>query len=364
MSGGHARLLVLYNPRAARGYLYQQGKAKQANVVKVSAFTHPNVVLGKDVIPGAVTRQATARRINTWTRPLIQGEKITADVFKVPDYLVGFRAEKLTKKEDGSVDLFPAIKAGFRKIIEPSFAYMVLGRYPTQTENQLISREACELALARGRAYFEKHLGLSPTSQPKMGLDVAELGKDLNVETLRYENGYIPPQKEWGGLNIDDTAIIAAEDYKTFNCVGAYIDSNGLGAGVWPKMEKLGCEAHRIMVQESATENAYINGEPFGEFYRLRDQGWWMLREWLHNDPNSMLPPGSEIDKGLIDQLCSATYHKMPNSGKIKICDNEVMKSQLGGSSPDHATSLMLTFCPESNDGDAEELVSCSYIKN
>ena len=52
MSGGHARLLVMFNPRAEVGEAYRMIRDGRANVVKLSALNHPNVVTGKDEIPG------------------------------------------------------------------------------------------------------------------------------------------------------------------------------------------------------------------------------------------------------------------------------------------------------------------------
>uniref|UniRef100_A0A6M3JWD9 Putative terminase n=1 Tax=viral metagenome TaxID=1070528 RepID=A0A6M3JWD9_9ZZZZ len=52
MSGGHARLLVMFNPRAEMGPVNRMEREGRANVVSLSAFNHPNVTSGKDRIPG------------------------------------------------------------------------------------------------------------------------------------------------------------------------------------------------------------------------------------------------------------------------------------------------------------------------
>lgn len=69
MSGGHARLLIMFNPRAEAGEVYRMERDGRANVVHLSAFKHPNVITGKDQIPGAVSCMTTIRRINQWCRP-------------------------------------------------------------------------------------------------------------------------------------------------------------------------------------------------------------------------------------------------------------------------------------------------------
>ena len=69
MTGGHARLLIMFNPRSEVGEAYRMERDGRANVVRLSAFSHPNVVQGTDVIPGAVSRETTVRRVNQWCRP-------------------------------------------------------------------------------------------------------------------------------------------------------------------------------------------------------------------------------------------------------------------------------------------------------
>ena len=84
LSGGTGRLLVMFNPRSEQGAPYRMIRDKVANVVELSAFSHPNVMTGKNIIPGAVDRPTTIRRINQWTRPLGQREQPDNTCFKVP----------------------------------------------------------------------------------------------------------------------------------------------------------------------------------------------------------------------------------------------------------------------------------------
>jgi hypothetical protein len=136
LSGGfNQKLLVLFNPRAKRGPVYRMQRDRQAVTVHLSAFDHPNVILGLAKMPGAVDREKTVRRINDWTRPVLEDERIEKDnpkFFEVPDCLVGM----VVKRKD-TTDYSP-LPAGWRVIIDPAFYYVVLGLYPPQAENQLI----------------------------------------------------------------------------------------------------------------------------------------------------------------------------------------------------------------------------------
>ncbi len=92
-SGGHARLLIMFNPRAEVGAAYRMIRDGRANIIHLSAFNHPNVMSGKDEIPGAVTRETTIRRINEWCRPLLGGEKNSEECFELPNFLEGQTAK-------------------------------------------------------------------------------------------------------------------------------------------------------------------------------------------------------------------------------------------------------------------------------
>ena len=156
MSGGHARLLIMFNPRNESGYTYQLEHQKIANIIEMTAFNHPNVKTGENVIPGAVTRETTIARINKWTRPMYQGERKDSSCFEVPNFLIGKIAP------DGSGKTFPPLQGGWRKVVEPQFAYMVLGRYPETSENQLINRTWIDAAMARWTEFVSRQNSENP----------------------------------------------------------------------------------------------------------------------------------------------------------------------------------------------------------
>ena len=151
MSGGHVRLLILFNPRTTAGPVYVKEQRGEANVIVMSALSHPNVTTGMNLIPGAVTREKTVDRINRWTRSLAPGEEVNKeDCFKVPDFLVGETAES----PDGKVH--PPLEDEWRRITEPTFYYMVIGEYPPQSENQLINTDDIARARTRWDVYVAK----------------------------------------------------------------------------------------------------------------------------------------------------------------------------------------------------------------
>jgi hypothetical protein len=327
-SGGRVRWLLMFNPRAEMGEAYRMVRDGRANVVHLSAFDHPNVVSGKDLFPGAVTRDKTVLRICKWCRPLRDDQKKDpAKTFELPKYLEG--AVTLDEANNPTAPLLP----GWYEIIMPAFSYMVLGQYPAQGTNQLISREWINMARTRWELHISKW-GEKPPADVTgvMGLDAAEMGDCENVAMFRW-GGYVSRPTVWGGVDMYVTGDKATAVYNGNPRITlANVDANGVGAGVAPHMRRLGCNANGVKVSEKPTKTSEM-----GEFGNIRDQLWWMAREHLRLDPGAMLPP----DEQLLEELTTPTYEV--RNGKIKVMSKDDMKLALNRS-PDKADAYCLTF--------------------
>lgn len=329
MSGGNSKLLIMFNPRKSSGAVYRMIKDKEANVVYLSAFNHPNVLYGADIIPGAVTREKTIQRVNRWTRPFRDGDVDSeSTTYDLPKCLEGVSA----KRKDGT-DYAPLVPGKY-KIINPAFSYMVLGRYPAQGSDQLISEEWIAAARLRYDTYTAEY-GESPPSGAKgiMGLDVAEQGDDSNVVYGRYD-GYLTQPASWGGVDPAVTGDKAMEWYKGHPGIyKACVDGTGVGAGVAPHMQRTdGIVAVSVKVASKPVISCEL-----GDFRILRDELLWRVREWLRTNPNAMLPDCAP----LLEQLLCPTY--CTDSGRVEVLKTADMKVVLG-CSPDHLMALAMTF--------------------
>lgn len=339
MSSDHARMLIMFNPRAQIGSVYRKIRDHQAHVIILSAFDHPNVITGENKIPGAVSRTITLQRIHSWTRPLMEGESYhDNDTFTVPNCLIGVTSQA----PDGSI--YPPLEAGIRKIIEPAFCTKVLGQYPFQGENQLINEDWINAARSRWDLYVAQYGEIPPSGvYPRMGLDVAEMGGDSNACCLRY-GGWVARFKTWNGVDTDITADRAVEVYQQYNPELAVIDATAIGSAVAPSMVRKGrvkgisIRAHGVKASESPTPGSKTE---FGEFQMIRDQLWWAVREWLRTDPGAMLPP----DNLLLEELKAPTYRVKPTNSKLVVTDKDEFRKRILRS-PDRADALCLTFFP------------------
>lgn len=326
MSGGHARLLCMFNPRCDKGHVYRLERDRRAKVVELNALRHPNVLTGKDHIPGAVTREVTVRRINQWCRPLTSKEQPDSNCFQLPDFLVGATAI------DQAGKTLPPLPAGWYRITESPFSYMVLGCYPAQGSTQLISREWLNRARSRWDAYVAEHGEIPPSgTSAVMGQDVGEFGTDANASCFRY-GGYVERLITWTGVDTQVTANRAAAEFKARRVRFCNVDATGIGAGVAPCMKTGGCRANAVKVASSPTDKSEL-----GEFKNLRSQLWWACREWLRTDPGAMLPPG----EALLEELACPTYEV--KNGKLEVMQKQTMRDLLKRS-PDRADALCLTF--------------------
>jgi hypothetical protein len=303
--------------------------AGEAHVVHLSAFRHPNVITGKDTIPGAVTRDKTIKRINLWCRPLRPGDKESErSVFTLPDFLAG----TTTERKKGIY--FPRLQPGKYKIVNPAFSYMVLGQYPAQGSNQLISEEWISAARIRHDLYVAEYGDAPPQAgRGIMGLDVAEMGDDENIAVARY-GGYLTQFDAWSEVDPRVTGVKAVAWYQDHEGITrANVDATGVGSGVAPHMQETeGVVATGIKVAESPTVTTEL-----GDFGLLRDELLWRVKEWLRTDSSAMLPP----DEDLIEELMALTYDT--STGKVRVIKTDEMKTILGRS-PDRLMALAMTF--------------------
>jgi len=142
------------------------------------------------IIPGAVDRNTTVRRINQMCRHMAGDEDSSEiDTFDLPDFLVGCQAV------DQKGQLLPPLQAGKYCVVESAFCHMVLGRYPSQAPNQLISNEWIQAARVRWDMWVHKYGEVPPVgAQGIAGMDVGELGNDPSIWYSRY-GGWLPMAK-------------------------------------------------------------------------------------------------------------------------------------------------------------------------
>jgi len=356
ISGGNAKVLMLFNPRAQVGPVWELERTGKANLIELDAFDHPNVALGPigytdkgepiEHIPGAVTRKVTVERIVDWSIPanetelekikdnLQRGEPGGAQFFQIPKFLNG-------STSNSNKELL--IGDQWRKVENPALFHMTLARYGLQSARQLIPLEAVEAAQTRWRQYTKILQGKVPNSRPLMGLDIADEGADNNSVCFRYE-GYVLPFITWNGVDPNVSAKHGGDYAIKRNARQVNIDGIGVGAGVPARLKEYiapqiedTIRVEKVIVSESARTRPEVDGIVIGNFRSLRDELHWLAMLWLKNNPSAMLPPGSRI----VEQATACTYETIGNT--IVVSPKKKVR-RLIGYSPDEWDSLLLTF--------------------
>ncbi len=312
MSGGVARLLVLFNPRQRGGAIQRLEKFNSTKIIKLSAIDHPNVITGDSFLyPGAVTRDTVVNRIEGMTIPIqdefIEDYEDTKEaLFEVPEFL-------RPSLQDQSK---------YRKILVPNFSTMVLGEYPPTSSYAVFAKEWLDRAFKPRR--------MECTGEKIAGLDVAEYGQDSTVLAM-LQNNEIPRIWSWTGLNTLQTSEQVRDILKEIGCKKVVVDGNGVGSGVWPILHKHGLSVCRFM----STSRPSASAGEFGTFGNARAEMYWRFREWVEH--------GGIIfnDPQLKEELEATTYEI--RNGKIYICSKDDLRKRLGRS-PDRADACAYCF--------------------
>ena len=211
------------------------------------------------------------------------------------------------------------------------FRVRVLGEFPREGDNLIIPLHFCESAVGR-------NVEMIPGAAVIWGLDVARFGDDRTALAKRQANHLLEPVKWWAGKDLMQVAGIVSAEYRDAKPKPdvIYVDAIGIGAGVADRLSELGLPVHAVNVAEVPA---------VGEKYmRLRDELWWLAREWFRT-MQCRIPK----DDRLISELTLPTY-SFTSGGKIKAESKEELKKRTSrgggdfGKSPDLADSFCLTF--------------------
>lgn len=202
----------------------------------------------------------------------------------------------------------------------------VLGEFPLSEDDATIPLGLVESAISRD---------VAPTDHAVVwGLDVARFGDDTTALAKRCGNVLLEPVREWKKLDLMQTCGIVAREFRetseAMRPAAINVDVIGIGAGVVDRLRELGLPVRGVNVGEAAASRPE-------RYLRLRDDLWWMTREWFESRIVTI-----PRDDALISELVGPKY-KIESSGKIKIESKDDMKKR-GLKSPNKADALCLTF--------------------
>lgn len=309
-AGGAVSLLALGNPVVSGGPFYDAfGVARSGwSTFTISAFDTPNFA----GIPGTHWKEKVA-----WLLKVATPEE---RAFAPRPYLTTRQWVYERFHEWGGVWVYdPAFGREMPHCEHPAWISRVLGDFPPESPNQLISLRDIEAAAARP--------SVDAGGKLDGGLDVAGPGEDETVLYLRSGRKVFGP---WCWVHEDPRGELLAT-LRPFlpRLEELSVDSAGIGYYLGRWLEDQGVPVRMVNVGESARDKE--------QFANLKAELYWGLR---------MRYSAGEID-GVTDPVTMAqlvtVQYEINSRGKVQIESKEDARKR-GVKSPDRAEALMLAF--------------------
>lgn len=281
MVGAGARCLALGNPLCPVGQFFESFKSPVWTPIKMAAERHPNIVEGREVIPGGITREWMADRKREW------GES------------------------------------------DPRYVARVLGEFPQENENALVLLAWVDAALARPvPAVDEASLILA--------VDVARYGTDRTVLLIRDRRAIreVVVRRQQSTMETAGQTKALAQQWN-IPAARVRIDDTGLGGGVTDRLREIDFGVQPVNFGEKASDP--------DRFANLRAECYWRLREALDPErPDGLLSADKRF--GDVLREAAVPLFSYSSRGQIKIEAKEDVKARSSGQSPDLADALAMTF--------------------
>lgn len=263
ISGDDCRMVMVGNPLTPTGAFYDAFKSPAWHKISISCMEHPNVVTGKEVIPGMVTREWVEDKKKRWG------------------------AES------------------------PLYVSRVLGEFPEGAGDALIPIALVDRA---------KTNVIADTSafQVEAGLDVADSGGDESVFTAK-RGGKVLAQVFWSNLDTMGTCGRAVQLCNEFNVSVLKTDPIGVGAGVTARLKELHEEG--ILKAEVYGVNVAEKSNNPEMFDIKRDEIFYGLAERFKD--NEIDLSAIQDSEELFSQLVSIKKDKPTSKGQLKVAKKD-----------------------------------------
>lgn len=299
MGGSHARTLVLFNPLAASGPAHEAATRKRSEwkLIRMSALQHPNVLSGRELVRGAVTREWCEERLRSWGKD------------------------------------------------HPLYQAKVLGEFPALSENALIS-----LGDLEGAKEWDASLGEGPLQGDGtwLGVDPARFGSD-DTRCCVLVDGRMIAERFWNGL---DTMRSCGEIHRI---VAEYdipwehvnIDGNGLGGGIVDRLQEQGNPVNDVQFggrvqgdwSDRAMSLAGVELGIAGQLFRNRKaELHWAARMLLKA---KLLSIPERFERVWEDLL--APNYETASDGTVKVESKDEVKARINRS-PDAGDSVVIAL--------------------
>lgn len=323
-SGGISLVLMTANPRSRSSKFHRLKRHSYVRTIRISSLHHPNVVQGKDVIPGAVRRDFIEKQIEKKCK-VVDAHDVEKFTFELP------------------YDISPGgtlRPAGTIFEPEPEFMWTVLGiAPPTSLDKTVISVGVYEAACNRVPEGGD-------VKSARVGVDCAREGKDsgtvyINWQDIAWRSCELFHQDTYEYVDAIKTECLKLKE-KGVTSLHIRVDA-GYGSGV---IDALRIDADLIEAfPDYQVFEVHFGSKPYNkkDYDNLITELYYEAAETLKEISLISPPEALEID------LTEREYKFINRQGKTKkiLERKEEFKKRSKTRSPDDGDGLVLAIGPD-----------------
>jgi len=312
LTGSDAQIVLICNPIEMQSFPYEAEQSGEWRVITISAFDHPNVDTGKELVKGAVTRTWIEDRLNSWSHELPAGSE-------------------LPPRSTPSEVYVPWLDTWYRAT--PIVQARILGEWADMESEGLISMD---LLRAASQISSSKEEGVKC-----LGVDIARGGGDATVFAFFDGNR----QLEFQTMHGKDLMAIAhrIKHYYDDGFQIIALDDTGVGGGVTDRLKEFHMldRAGRTIVDggiypvnfAQAAKGLLRNNKGLAN---ARAEMYFALLDELRAGSLGLLG-----HKQLLQELAAVRLSVAENTLAFRLEDKELTRRRLGRS-PDFADATAL----------------------
>jgi hypothetical protein len=285
-----AQIIMICNPIDMQSVPYQAEVSGEWHTISISAFDHPNVIAGENIIKGAVTRRSVEDMLRSWSRTVPPGVKHSLYVPWLDTWY----------KRTSIVDA------------------RILGEWADVEHDGFIDMELIQ------RSVDIESLG----DERAIGVDIARK-RDRSVIAFFVGNTQLPFEEVFGGVQAvaDRVTSLYHEGWKLIA-----LDDGGVGGGVSDILIKNGVPFHDVNFGGGPL-NCLKHPKPL---LNTRAEMYFLIEEELRDGEIKLLD-----DLELHQELAAPRLQFSENATKYMMEKKELVKRRLGRS-PDKADATVL----------------------
>lgn len=279
-------IVMVGNPTEVSGTFHEAFRRGSWFRVHMSCWDHPNVITGRSIIPGAVTRKWCEQKLAQW------GEN------------------------------------------SPLYASRVLGDFPRSGSDAVISLSQVEYS-QDGPRWIEYLRLMERNFQPIIfGIDVARKGHNKTVVAIRRGDA-IARLVSWTGKDTMESVGLIRLLSREYRPTLMIVDEVGVGGGVLDRLVELDEPALGFHSGRTAQNRSL--------FSNRRSEHHWALRERFETHRILLPPDDGDLDIEQMRSDLTAMTYKIASTGRIQVERKEEMEAR-GIESPDFADAIAMAF--------------------